>query len=64
MNRDPGQQVLVDNQPQDPQRRMPDTSYPRSAEGILRMCAVVSFTLRSLFLENVSISLSLHSPWR
>ncbi|CAI8014769.1 hypothetical protein GBAR_LOCUS9208 [Geodia barretti] len=40
MNRDPGQQVLVDNQPQDPQRRMPDTSYPRSTEGILRMCAV------------------------
>ena len=43
MNRDPGQQVLVDTQqPHDPQRRLPDPSYPRSAEGILRMVAVVS----------------------
>ena len=50
MNRDQAQQVLVDNQPHDPQRRLPDPSYPRSAEGILRMCAVVSSILESYFL--------------
>ena len=42
MNRDPGQQVLVENQPlHEPNRRLPDASYARSAEGILRMVAVV-----------------------
>ena len=60
MNRDPGQQVLVDNQqPHDPQRRLPDTSYPRSAEGILRMVAVVSRLSTYSYLAN---TLSLFQP--
>ena len=38
-----GDPVLVDNQPQELQYRMPDPTYARSVEGVLRLVAVVGF---------------------
>ena len=42
MSSDPAQQGLVDSQGQLAQGRGPDTTYPRSLEGILKIIAVVS----------------------